>query len=66
MQEKFFQRLDEIGGAPQGWIIYPHVCNDQALHIAPSESLQAVVDHLAHFDGFYEYGEIVEVHPVRQ
>ena len=65
MQEKFFQRLGEIGGAPQGWVIYPHVADDKALHIANVEALQDVLDHLAHFKGFYEYGEIVEVHPAR-
>jgi len=26
MQEKFFQRLEKIGGAPQSWVIYPHPC----------------------------------------
>ena len=67
MQGKFFRHLEEIGGAPRGWAIYPHVSEDgKALHIANVESLQDVLDHLAHFDGFYEYGEIIEVHPARQ
>jgi hypothetical protein len=66
MQEKFFQRLDEIGGAPQGWTIYPHTTDDgQALHVINVEALQDILDHLAHFDDLYEYGEIVEVYPPR-
>ena len=67
MQEKFFQRLKEIGSVPQGWVIYPHVSEDgKALHIVTVESLQDVLEHVAHFDSFYEYGEIIEVHLSRQ
>jgi hypothetical protein len=66
MQGKFFQRLQESGGAPQGWIIYPHVSDDgQALHIANVDSLQDILAYLAHFDGLYEYGEIIEVQQAR-
>ena len=65
-QEKFFQRLQEIGGAPQGWIIYPHASDDgQALHIANVDSLQDILNHLAYFDGIYEYDQIIEVHQAR-
>jgi hypothetical protein len=28
-QEKFFQRLQEIGGAPQAWVIYLHASSEQ-------------------------------------
>jgi hypothetical protein len=67
MQEKFIQRLEEIGGSPQGWTIFPHVSEDgKALHVVTVESLQDVLEHVAHFNGFYEYGEIIEVHPARQ
>ena len=66
MQGKFFQRLQEIGGAPQGWVIYPHAADDgQALHIANVDRLQDILDHLALFDGLYEYGEMIEIHQVR-
>ena len=67
MQEKFFQRLEEIGGMPQGWVIYPHVSEDgKALHIVTVESLQHVLEHATPFDSFYECGEIIEIHPSRQ
>jgi len=66
-QEKFFQRLKEISGVPQSWVIYPHVSDDsKALHIVTVESLQHVLEHATPFDSFYEYGEIIEIHPSRQ
>ena len=67
IQEKFFQRLKEIGSVPQGWVIYPHVSEDgKALHIVTVESLQDVLEHVAHFDSCDEHDEIIEVHQSRQ
>ena len=67
MQEKFFQRLKEISGVPQSWVIYPHVSDDsKALHIVTVESLQDVLEHVAHFNSCDEHDEIIEVHPSRQ
>ncbi len=60
--EEFFRRLREMGGTPASWRIYPHANNDgKALHIAEVESPNEILDHLRHFDGIYEYGEIIEI-----
>jgi hypothetical protein len=60
--EEFFRRLAELGGPPPGWRLYPHAVPDgKALHIVDAESPEQITDHLRHFDGIYERGEIVEV-----
>ncbi len=60
--QEFFRRLNEIGGAPRGWRIYPHASEDgKALHIAEVETKDEIVAHLSHFDGIYERSEIVQV-----
>lgn len=59
--EEFLQRLGQIR-TPPGWIIYPHIGNDaKALHIAPAESRQDVLDHLDVFGDMYEHGNIIEI-----
>lgn len=60
-EEEFFRRLKEIGGAPSGWQVYPHLADSRALHIVIAASEAAIFDHLAHFDGIYQRGEIIEV-----
>lgn len=60
-EEEFFGRLKEIGGAPSGWQIYPHLADTRALHIVIAESENEIVEHLANFDGIYQRGEIIEV-----
>lgn len=60
--EEFFQRLEQVGGIPASWIVYPHALNDgKALHIAEVESQDEILNHLRHFDDIYEYGEIIEI-----
>jgi hypothetical protein len=60
--EEFFRRLNQIGGTPTGWRLYPHADNSgKALHIADVESQDDIVHHLEHFHDIYEYSEIVEI-----
>jgi hypothetical protein len=60
--EAFFRRLAQIGGSPPTWRIYPHVGNDgKALHIVDVESQEEILNHLHHFDGIYEWSEIVGI-----
>jgi hypothetical protein len=60
--EAFFRRLNQIGGSPPGWHIYPHTVNDdKALHIVDTESQDGILNHLQHFEGLYEWSEIVEI-----
>ncbi len=60
--EEFFRRLEQVGGTPASWRIYPHAVNDgRALHIAEVESPQDILNHLQHFDDIYEHTEIVEI-----
>jgi hypothetical protein len=59
---EFFRRLYQIGGTPPAWRVYPHVGNGgKALHIADVESQEEILNHPHHFDGIYEWGEIVEI-----
>lgn len=61
----FFAHLAAVGGAPEGWRIYPHAGPDgRALHVVDAESEAPILAHLAHFDPIYERGPIVEI--VRQ
>lgn len=60
--EEFFRRLGEIGGPPTGWHIHPHTNRDgQALHIVEAENISEILEHLQHFDGIYNRGEIIEI-----
>ena len=60
--EEFFQRLNEIGGTPPGWCIYPHaVVDGKALHIVDAESQDEILDHLRHFEDLYERSEIIAI-----
>lgn len=62
----FLRRLEELGGVPSGWRIYPHVLDRRALHVVVATSVQEVLDHLEHFRDIYEHGGIVEVKsPIR-
>jgi hypothetical protein len=60
--EEFFRRLQEIGGTPSSWKIYPHADQDgRALHLAAVASPQEILDHLQHFDDIYQHTEIIEI-----
>jgi hypothetical protein len=60
--EEFFQRLGKIGGPPTGWKIYPIVKEKgKALHIVDAENEGAIKEHLRHFEGIYERGDIIEI-----
>ncbi len=60
--EEFFRRLNQIGGTPTGWRIYPHAGNsDKALHLVDAQSQDEIVHHLEHFHDIYECSEIVEI-----
>jgi hypothetical protein len=59
---EFFQILEQIGGSPSGWRIYPHAINDgRALHLVKAESEHEVLNYLKRFSGIYEYTDIVEI-----
>ena len=60
--EEFFRRLEQIGGTPPGWRIYPHAVSDgKALHIVEAEFQEEILNHLQHFHDIYEWSEIVEL-----
>jgi hypothetical protein len=60
--DEFRRRLDAAGGPPAGWTLLPHASGDgRALHVVEAESQEAILRHLALFDGIYAQGEIVEV-----
>jgi hypothetical protein len=60
--EEFFRRLDEVGGTPAGWRIYPHAFNDgKALHIVDVASQDEILHHLGHFHDIYEWSDILEI-----
>ena len=64
---EFFRRLDQIGGSPAGWQIYPHCAGDGlALHVVSAESEQLILDHLAHFTDIYDHTDIIEILAPRQ
>lgn len=59
---EFFRRLDEVGGPPSGWHIYPHSGKDgMALHFVDVESQEDIIRHLQQFEGLYQFGEIIEI-----
>jgi hypothetical protein len=63
-QEEFFRRLDNVGGSPPGWRIYPHAAGDgQALHIVETDGEESILAHLAKLEPHYRHGPIVELHP---
>jgi hypothetical protein len=58
----FLHQLEEVGGAPSGWRIYPHADKGgQALHIVDVEDETDIDIHLSQFGSLYERGPIVEV-----
>ncbi len=60
--EEFFRRLDELGGPPPGWQLYPHADGDgRALHIVRAANEEAITAHLAHFSDIYEATPPTEV-----
>ena len=60
--EEFFRRLNQIGGSPSGWCLYPHADHSgKALHLIDAESQDDIIRHLEHFQGIYECSEIVEI-----
>jgi hypothetical protein len=61
-QQAFIRRLEELGGPPRGWRIYPHASGDgDALHVIESDSEAPILAHLAQFGRIYKRGPIVEV-----
>lgn len=61
-EDLFFKTLKEIGGTPSGWKIHPHADKQgDALHIITAESKDDIMDHLRHFEGFYQHSEIIEI-----
>ena len=45
-----------------GWKIYPHANHDgKALHIMEAENIIVILEHLQHFDGIYDRGNITEI-----
>jgi hypothetical protein len=62
MMDEFRRRLDTAGGPPQGWLVLPHAGGDgRALHVVLADSREAILRHLAHFEGIYAHDAIVEV-----
>jgi hypothetical protein len=60
--DEFRRRLDAAGGPPQGWLVLPHASGDgRALHVVLADSREAILRHLAHFEGIYAHDAIVEV-----
>jgi hypothetical protein len=60
--EAFFRRLNQIGGTPFGWRLFPHADNSgKALHLVDAESQDEILNHLQHFHDIYERSEIVEI-----
>jgi hypothetical protein len=63
-EEAFRRRLDEVGGSPPGWQIFPHASGDgQALHVVTTDAEESIAAHLANLDPIYTHGPIVEVVP---
>jgi hypothetical protein len=63
--DEFRRRLDGAGGPPAGWRILAHASGDgRALHLVEADSREAILRHLALFEGIYACGEIVEVRSV--
>ncbi len=60
-EENFFRRLNEMGGAPAGWQIFPHATDARALHVVDASSADEIHAHLAAFGSMYEHGDIVEI-----
>jgi hypothetical protein len=59
---EFFRRLEEAGGPPDGWAIYPHASGDgRALHLVTASSAEPILEHLRRFEDVYERDEIIEV-----
>jgi hypothetical protein len=59
---EFLGRLDAAGGTPPGWLVLPHASGDgRALHVVQADSRQAVLAHVACFEGIYAHDDIVEV-----
>ncbi|HET9551959.1 MAG TPA: hypothetical protein VFP50_03245 [Anaeromyxobacteraceae bacterium] len=64
--DEFRRRLDGGGGPPPGWLVLPHASGDgRALHVVQADSREAVLRHLALFDGIYAHDAIVEVRAPR-
>jgi hypothetical protein len=60
--DEFRRRLGAAGGPPHGWSLYPHASGDGlALHVVRAETREAILGHLALFEGIYRHGEITEV-----
>jgi hypothetical protein len=60
--DEFLRRLGAAGGTPAGWLVLPHASGDgRALHVVHAPSPDAILRHLALFEGIYAYDTIVEV-----
>lgn len=59
---EFFRRLEEAGGPPPGWRIYPHASGDgRALHLVEADTEEAITAHLARFADIYEATASTEI-----
>ncbi len=62
--DEFRRRLAAVAGPPPGWLVLPHASGDgRALHVVEAESREAVLEHLAVFEGVYAHDDLVEVRP---
>ena len=66
-ENEFFKRLNDLGGAPPDWRIFPHSNHDgKALHIIEAKSNDEIIDHLKHFEDIYERTEIIEIVEIKK
>ncbi len=60
--DEFRRRLGAAGGAPPGWLVLPHASGDgRALHVVRADSREAILRHLALFEGIYAHDGIVDL-----
>lgn len=60
--DEFFQRLQQLGGSPNGWQVFPHASGDgKALHLITAKTEKEILEHLQHFNDIYEHTDIIEI-----
>jgi hypothetical protein len=61
-EHSFVRRLQELGGSPPGWQVYPLADGSgQALHVVTADGEDAIDAHLANFAPGYQRGPVVEL-----
>jgi hypothetical protein len=59
---QYLRRLEEIGGNPPDWRVYPLVTSDgKALHLVRVDSPETIQVHLQSLAPYCEYSEINEI-----